>query len=59
MTPLLRIKMTLLPEDRQPKHSHRYGFDNGDAGVESVYIKRTAFKGKPPKSIMVTVDEAD
>lgn len=58
MTPLLRIKLTLLPEDRQPKHSHRYGFTDGDAGVESIYIKRSAFKGKAPTAIMVEIKEA-
>lgn len=56
---LMRIKLELMPEERQPKHSYRYGFKDGDAGIESIYIKRTAFKGKAPKTIMVTVDEAD
>jgi hypothetical protein len=51
--------MELLPEDRQPKNSYRYGFKNGDAGIESVYIKRSVFKGAPPKNITVSVDEAD
>jgi hypothetical protein len=56
---LLKIRMELLPEDRQPKNSYRYGFKNGDAGIESVYIKRSVFKGAPPKNITVSVDEAD
>lgn len=53
----LQIKMELLAEDRQPKNSFRYGFKSGDAGVESVYIKRTAFKSKPPETITVIINE--
>jgi hypothetical protein len=49
--------MELLAEDRQPKNSFRYGFKSGDAGVESVYIKRTAFKSKPPETITVIINE--
>lgn len=55
--PLMRVKMELMPEERQPKHSYRYGFKDGDAGVDSIYIKRTAFKGKAPQTIMVEIRE--
>lgn len=56
---MLKLRMELLPEDRQPKNSYRYGFKSGDAGIDSVYIKRTAFSGKAPKNITVSVDDAE
>lgn len=54
---ILKIRMALLPDDRQPKNSYRYGFKSGDAGLESVYIKKSVFAGAPPKTIVVSVDE--
>lgn len=54
---LLKIKMELLADDRQPKNSYRYGFKAGDGGLESIYIKRSAFKEKPPQTITVIIDE--
>lgn len=53
----LKIEMELMPEDKQPKHSARYGFKRGNAGVDSIYIKRAAFAGEPPKRITVEIHE--
>lgn len=53
---MLKIKLELLPEDRQPKNSYRYGFKSGDAGIDTIYIKKAAFTGKAPRKITVTVD---
>lgn len=53
----LRIEMELMSEDKQPKHSARYGFKRGNAGVDSIYIKRAAFAGEPPKRITVEIHE--
>lgn len=53
----LLIKMELLPEEKQPKHSARYGFRSGNAGVESIYIKRSALPVDLPKHITVEIHE--
>lgn len=53
----LRIEMELMSEDKQPKHSARYGFKSGDAGVDSIYIKRSALPAELPKRITVEIHE--
>jgi len=56
---MIKLTVELLPEERQPKHSYRYGYKKGDAAIESVYIKRSAIPGKPPKLLEVVIHEAD
>lgn len=53
----IKVEMELLPEEKQPKHSVRYGFKRGHAGLDSIYIKRAAFAGEPPKRITVEIHE--
>lgn len=53
----LRMEMELLPADKQPKHSARYGFKSGNAGVDSIYIKRSSLPETPPKRITVEIHE--
>lgn len=53
----LKIEMELMPEAKQPKHSVRYEFKRGHAGVDSIYIKRSVFTGAPPKRITVEIHE--
>jgi len=53
----LKIEMELMPEAKQPKHSVRYEFKRGHAGVDSIYIKRSAFIGQAPKRITVEIHE--
>lgn len=49
--------MELMAEEKQPKHSARYGFKSGNAGVDSIYIKRSALPVDPPKRITVEIHE--
>ena len=53
----LRVEMVLMAEDKQPKHSARYGFKSGSAGVDSIYIKRSALPANPPTRITVEIHE--
>ena len=53
----LRIEMELLPEEKQPKHSARYGFKRGDSGVDSIYIRRSALPDPAPRRITVEIHE--
>ena len=53
----IKCEMELLSEDKQPKHSARYGFKSGNAVVDSIYIKRSALPAEPPKRITVEIHE--
>ena len=53
----IKCEMELLPEDKQPKHSARYGFKSGNAGVDSIYIKRSALPAELPQRITVEIHE--
>lgn len=52
---LMLIDMRLLDPDKQPKHSWRYGYEKGDGGVESVYIKKTALSDPPPEVLCLSL----
>lgn len=41
---------------RSTKNMHLYGID-GNENVSSQYIRKSAFKGDPPKKIEVTIRE--
>ncbi|QIG74931.1 hypothetical protein EVC26_010 [Rhizobium phage RHph_I72] len=51
----LQLNVELMPEDVQPKNSYRYRFMDGDNAVESIYIKRHAFSGKPPQKLTIAI----
>lgn len=51
----LQVNVELMPADVQPKNSYRYRFVDGDNAVESIYIKRHAFDGKPPQKLTITI----
>lgn len=55
----LKLDMKLLPADVQPKNSWRYGFQKGDSGVESIYIRKGAMPNPPPKVVTVTIKSED
>lgn len=55
----LKIDLKLLPADKQPKNSWRYGFHRGDSGVESVYIRQNALPSPPPKIITISIKSGD
>lgn len=46
-------------DDKETKGCYRYGFLTGDAGVQTLYIrKESCGEGKPPKRIKLTLTEA-
>ncbi len=47
---------TTLEHTKSTKGTHVYSDSKPNAPIPSVYIKRDAFEGEPPKSISITVE---
>ncbi len=47
---------TTLDYTKSTKGTHVYSDSKPNAPIPSVYIKRDAFEGEPPKSISITVE---
>lgn len=48
---------TTLKFDRETKGTNVYKNDSDDAPIPSLYVKKTAFKKDPPKTLTVEIPE--
>lgn len=48
---------TTLTHERETKGTHVYKNDSDDAPIPSLYIKKVAFKGDPPKTLTIEIKE--
>lgn len=53
---LIKVDMRLMPEDKQPVHSARYEFENGDGGLATLYLKRSHLPSPTPSKISVRIE---
>lgn len=52
---MIKATYQLLP-NKETKGCYRYGHLAGDAGVTTIYIRKEAVDGPPPRTITVSVD---
>lgn len=53
---LIKVVMKLMAEEKQPKHSVRYQFENGDGGLDTIYLKRSHLPSPPPQQISIRIE---
>lgn len=43
-------------DNKETKGCFRYGFEDGDEGVSTVYIRKSSLSGPAPKRLTVTLE---
>lgn len=52
------MKQTLIYK-KSTKGTYVFGSDKQDAVIPSLYVRKHAFKGEPPKGIEITIKEVE
>lgn len=53
---MIKVKMRLMAEEKQPKHSVRYQFEAGDGGLDTLYLKRSHLPSPPPQTLNIRIE---
>ncbi len=44
-------------DDKETKGCYRYGFVSGDAGIQTLYVRKESLEDAPPVRVKLTIED--